>query len=142
MINQKWRRKYAAEIRESAIKMVLVEGLSKKKAAERLDCSTETVRRWVNDYLKTTQPDQLLEKLDAVKDFKKIQKRAAHQEIEIEFLQKVISLLHVKVNMRYALIKQCIDTYPIDMMCRLLEVSRSGYYDALNRPEKPAKNKK
>lgn len=37
--------------------------------------------------------------------------------------------------MRYAAIHQHRDAYTIRMMCRVLEVSRSGYYDWVDRPE-------
>ena len=37
--------------------------------------------------------------------------------------------------MKYAAIHDCRDTYSIRMMCRALDISRSGYYDWRGRPE-------
>ena len=37
--------------------------------------------------------------------------------------------------MKYAAIHKCRDTYSIRMMCRVLSISRSGYYDWRSRPE-------
>lgn len=39
--------------------------------------------------------------------------------------------------MKYAWIAEHRDSFPIATMCQLLEVSRSGYYDSINRPESP-----
>ena len=36
--------------------------------------------------------------------------------------------------MRYACIIEHRDSFPIATMCELLQVSRSGYYDSLDRP--------
>ena len=37
--------------------------------------------------------------------------------------------------MKYARIERCRDRYSIQLMCRLLQVSRSGFYAAKTRPE-------
>lgn len=39
--------------------------------------------------------------------------------------------------MKYAWISQHRDFFPVAVMCRLLEVSRSGYYDSIDRPPSP-----
>ena len=39
--------------------------------------------------------------------------------------------------MKYACIDRCRDSYSVQLMCRLLDVSRSGYYAAKKRPESP-----
>ena len=36
--------------------------------------------------------------------------------------------------MRYAWIREHVDCFPVSLMCELLEVSRSGYYDSIDRP--------
>ncbi len=36
--------------------------------------------------------------------------------------------------MKYAWVREHVDCFPIALMCELLEVSRSGYYDSLDRP--------
>lgn len=39
--------------------------------------------------------------------------------------------------MKYACIDRCRDRYSVQLMCRLLGISRSGYYAAKKRPESP-----
>lgn len=39
--------------------------------------------------------------------------------------------------MKYAWIREHRDSFPISVMCEMLEVSTSGYYDALERPPSP-----
>ena len=39
--------------------------------------------------------------------------------------------------MKYAWIHEHRDSFPIALMCQLLKVSRSGYYDSINRPLSP-----
>ena len=39
--------------------------------------------------------------------------------------------------MKYAWIREHRDSFPISVMCEVLEVSTSGYYDALERPPSP-----
>ena len=36
--------------------------------------------------------------------------------------------------MRYAWIREHVDCFPVSLMCELLSVSRSGYYDSIDRP--------
>ncbi len=36
--------------------------------------------------------------------------------------------------MKYAWISKHRDSFPIGLMCELLSVSRSGYYDSMDRP--------
>ncbi len=36
--------------------------------------------------------------------------------------------------MKYACIRRHRDSYPVALMCEELEVSKSGYYDSLDRP--------
>ena len=39
--------------------------------------------------------------------------------------------------MKYAWIREHRDSFPLRVMCEVLEVSTSGYYDALDRPPSP-----
>ena len=44
-----------------------------------------------------------------------------------------------EVNLKYRVIERFCEKYPIGSMCRMFEVSRSGYYAWRKRQGKPAK---
>ena len=46
----------------------------------------------------------------------------------------------MKASVKYKVIYRHKDIYPISEMCRFFEVSRSGYYDFVNRLDIPAKD--
>ena len=46
----------------------------------------------------------------------------------------------MKVSVKYLVIYRHKEKYPISAMCRFFEVSRSGYYDYVNRMDIPAKD--
>jgi len=43
----------------------------------------------------------------------------------------------VKASLKYRIIENCADHYPVQQMCKFFEVSRSGYYQYLKRKELP-----
>src|SRR5690606_38989071 len=49
-------------------------------------------------------------------------------------LKKSHGVLCQGVDMKYAWIREHSDSFPIALMCELLKVSRSGYYDSIDRP--------
>lgn len=46
----------------------------------------------------------------------------------------------MRTQIKYEVIYRHRDRYAISTMCRFFEVSRSGYYDFVNRKNKPCKN--
>lgn len=46
------------------------------------------------------------------------------------------------MNLKYRVIKRFCEKYPIGSMCRMFEVSRSGYYAWRKRQGKPAKGQR
>ena len=82
------RKRYSKEFRANAVKLVVELGLSNEKVAERLGCTTESVRRWVITHRRGLKPIQLQQELDAVKELRAAKKRIDQLEMENEFLKK------------------------------------------------------
>jgi putative transposase len=68
----------------------------------------------------------------------RLKRENAELKMEKEILKKAFSVLCQGVAVRYAFIKAMRLTYPIPILCHVLEVSRSGYYAWLNR--KPSRH--
>lgn len=57
---------------------------------------------------------------------------------DVDVLNKSIGLLCPGIEMSYRVVGELQKkAIPVGQSCRLLEVSRSGYYDARRRPAKP-----
>ena len=67
-------------------------------------------------------------------EIQRLNKALAASQEENEFLRKSGRVLCEEPVMRYAAIHRCRLQYSVRMMCRAMGVSRSGYYDWVDRP--------
>lgn len=86
--DRKGRRRYSSEFRANAVKMVTELGLTHEEVAQRLGCTTETVRRWVIIHRQELRPAQLQEELNAVEELRALKKENARLQMENDFLKK------------------------------------------------------
>lgn len=82
------RKRYSKEFRANAVKMVTELGLTNEKVAERLGCTTESVRRWVIAHRYELRPEQLQQELNVVEELRALKKENARLQMEIDFLKK------------------------------------------------------
>ena len=59
--------------------------------------------------------------------------------MERDILKKNDGLLRERVELRYQFIAQWREAYPVKLLCRLLGVSRGGFYDAMRRQNRVPK---
>lgn len=86
-LKQRDRKRYSLEFRLNAVKMVIGLGMTNEQVAQKLGCTTETVRRWVlNRYKMDATP--LQGELDAGAELKAAKKRIAQLQMEVDFLKK------------------------------------------------------
>ena len=69
------------------------------------------------------------------KEIADLKKKLAQLELEHEILKKSGAHLLKRRQIRYQFILDHEHCYPIDLMCRLLKVSRSGYYRFKANPQ-------
>lgn len=55
--------------------------------------------------------------------------------MERDILKK--AAIFSKDSLRYAFIRNHREAFPVGLMCRVLEVGKSGFYAGLKRPESP-----
>ena len=79
------RKRYPKEFRASAVKMVKELGLTNETVAERLGCTTESVRRWVIAHRRELRPIQLQEELNAVEELRALKNENAKLQMENDF---------------------------------------------------------
>ena len=115
--------RYDAAFKEGAIRLVTEEGRPMREVAEELGVCTDTIRNWLKAsgiQPKETERQNRLERRQ--RDPKKI-RRHTFQTIED----------------KYRFIQSASAGVSVDQLCRLLEISRSGYYAWLHRGISPRK---
>ena len=112
------------DFRQSAVNLVLVEGLSARKAAENLGITVHTIHSWVASTRRGTggltsppasDPTARLRKLEAAN--------------RARYFKKSGTVLCQGASMKFVCIRNELQpTYAVRDCCRVLVVSTSGYY--------------
>jgi len=113
------KARFTEEFKEEAVKQVIERGYSVSDVAKRLGVSSQSLYKWV----KICSPDE------------KDRFEAEIREVRKENLKLKAELQRVKED-REILKKAAVDSseqHPIQRMCHVLGVSKSGYYDWLAR---------
>ncbi|WP_371876388.1 IS3 family transposase [Pseudoduganella chitinolytica] len=131
------KKTYTPELKEEAVKLVLAQGLSIEQAAARVSIPKGTLANWVAAAKRgpaaTTAPgSRSVAELEA--ENAQLRKQLAQAEMERDIGKKSGGVLCARVAAKYAWIKTMrlnFPDYPVKLMCQVLDVSRSGYYDWL-----------
>jgi transposase len=81
-------RGFPKEFRDKAVRLVNEGGYSFEQVAEKLGCSTESVRRWKEKTDRNLNPEQARQQEQEDTDNKRLRKRVAQLEMENEILKK------------------------------------------------------
>ncbi|MCH7506555.1 MAG: IS3 family transposase [Proteobacteria bacterium] len=124
------RKKYSKEFKLDAVSLVLEQSYSRAEAARSLGLNSNMLGRWVTEHQdgggqafrgngKLT-PEQ--------EEIRRLNSQVKNLKMEKEILKKGDGLLCQRNAMKYLFVTQHKKTWPIDLMCRVLGVSRQGYY--------------
>ena len=137
------RQTYTKEFREQAVRLVIEQKLTIPEAEKRLSMSGQTLSNWVFkarhgklagiDAHRTPVTD-----LEA--ENSKLKRALAEARMERDTLKKATTAYFAKASLRgHAFMKTLRPPYPVSVMCRVFDVSRSGYHAFASRsPSKRA----
>ncbi|WP_448549297.1 IS3 family transposase [Thalassotalea fusca] len=129
------RRNFTEEFKLEAASLVLDEGYSIPQASRSLDVGETALRRWVQQLQKERggETPQTKALTPEQKKIQELEARINRLEREKSIPKKGYSSLNVRRNEQYSLIDQLSEFESIELVCDVLEVPRSSYYDYKNR---------
>jgi len=128
----------SVEFKEEEVKMVMEEGLSIGEVGRRLSIPKSTLDYWV----KKTKEEKLSDSphkqhtlvTQEQMELARLKRENAELKINRDILRKLTATFARKSLKKYAFINKMGLIYPIPVMCRVLSVSKSGYYIWCKRP--------
>ncbi|MHA7631642.1 IS3 family transposase [Corallococcus sp. M7] len=123
------RRKFTPEFKARAVKLALEEGKSRAQVAKDLDLTRSALEGWVKQAqvdagywpggaLTTSEKEELAQLRHEVRQLR----------VEREIPKKCGGLLRQGEHVKFAFIQAKRACYPVALLCRVLQVSRAGYY--------------
>jgi putative transposase len=125
---QKQRQLYSLEFKLRAVALGNTH-YSIIRAARELGTNAENIRRWKNQLdderldnrTKQTTESKLLQ-------LKRLRKELAEVKLERDILRKAASILSSRTQVKFEFIREHRGCYPVENICKILGVSKSGYY--------------
>ena len=122
------RRHFSPQYKAEVVDLVRTSGRSIAAIARELDLTETAVRDWVAKADAADTPEPSDAPADVHAELRAARKRIRELEMEREILKKSRGLLREGKLMRFEFIRTEEANFPIAVLCRVLEVSRSGYY--------------
>ncbi|UUR17909.1 IS3 family transposase [Shigella flexneri] len=122
-------QRYSKEFKAEAVRTVLENQLSISEGASRLSLPEGTLGQWVTAARKGlgTPGSRTVAELES--EILQLRKALNEARLERDILKKHNSVFCTGVAEKYALIEQWRQQFPIEAMCQVFGVSRSGYYN-------------
>ncbi|WP_242651712.1 IS3-like element ISCce3 family transposase [Ruminiclostridium cellulolyticum] len=130
-------KRYDNSFKEQAVRLVTEQGKSVSIVAKDIGIHENTLYKWIDQY-KTHKENAFpgsgnLRPED--EELRKLKKRVADLEMENELPKKSNGNLRERPEIIYPIIHKYRFKFPVQKMCQILKISRSGYYAWIKRPE-------
>ena len=137
-MSPKPRRNFTAQQKAEAVKIVRESGKSANQVAREMGLTASALRNWVKqaEIDQHPHPQGPLTSSER-KEVNELRRELKRVQMERDFLKKGSSLLCQGKLRPYELIDAQKAQFPIALMCKVLNVSRSGYYAWCQRPPAP-----
>lgn len=125
------RRRFTDEFKREAVKLCNQAGAVVTQVARNLGIDNSVLRRWVQharDGALEMNPAKPL-RSEAVNELERVQRELRRVTMERDILKKSARLLREGPAVKYAYIARHRRTWPTRVICRLLDVSPSGFYE-------------
>ncbi|WP_415776445.1 IS3 family transposase [Shewanella oncorhynchi] len=129
---KKSHKSYPQAFKDEAVLMVLEQGYSVADAAKSLGVSTSLLYNWKEKH-EALQQGITLEESER-DELKRLRRENKELRMEKEIPKKGKRLLCERNEVRFRFIKLQSHLFPIALLCRVMSVSKSGYYDWHKRP--------
>ncbi|HEX2988036.1 MAG TPA: IS3 family transposase [Chloroflexota bacterium] len=127
------RRKFTREFKISAVKLVNEQGYTISEAAKSLGVDDNSVRYWIKQL--ASEPGLAPTGDGALAaEIQRLRKENARLLLERENLKKSGRVLCQGASVKFRFIDQHLQQFPVEAVCEVLRVSRSGYYAWRGRP--------
>ncbi|MDS1504011.1 IS3-like element IS600 family transposase [Shigella boydii] len=122
-------QRYSKEFKAEAVRTVLENQLSISEGASRLSLPEGTLGQWVTAARKGLGTPGSRTAAELESEILQLRKALNEARLERDIFKKSNSVFCTGVAEKYALIEQWRQQFPIEAMCQVFGVSRSGYYN-------------
>lgn len=120
------RRRHSEEFKQEAVKLVTEQQYSVAKAARNLGVHVNLLRTWQRKFAAEATEEQDLTEEERM-ELARLRTENKRLRMERDILKKSNGLLREREALRFEFIEQHCEEWPITVMCKVLEVSRSGF---------------
>ncbi|WP_354016138.1 IS3 family transposase [Dyella japonica] len=128
-------QRFTPEFKEEAVRQVVGRGHSVAEVAARLGVSTHSLYQWVKAVKPDKSEQQATELTEAKSEILRLRAQLRRVEEERDIFKKGRTVLRQRTRVKYRFINDHRHVFRVAPMCRMLEVTRGGFYQWLDKPE-------